>query len=164
MIEIIRNAKGKVFFKTTIDVVKVEHQDLGMGKTPTESVSFVFDPETVGNYRPSNFKGEDEFIHTHVDFKGLDSCTVNCSTEELEALLMFGQYDEFEFWIPLTKSVPENGDKVHISNGEHYGVAYREYDEWRFESGVFFTPTHYAPIKECPKPPREIVDNDDLPF
>lgn len=72
--------------------------------------------------------------------------------------------EQDNFWKPLSEKTPENGDNVFLSNGEIYGIGYREYDEWRFESGVFFVPTHYSEIKLCPKPPSEIIDNDDLPF
>lgn len=85
---------------------------------------------------------------------------------EMEEYNHLKSIEKKQEWTPLNEgSCPQNGEDCFLSNGEHYAVGYREYDEWRFKAGVYFTPTHYKDMKPCLKPPpTKIDDNDDLPF
>jgi hypothetical protein len=89
-IQAIRNNYGKVFFKTTIQIVSNVLQDLGIdAKEESQIVPFVFDPQDVAGFRPSSYEDSDILDKTCIVLRGSgEEFVIDCAFDTFETLFL----------------------------------------------------------------------------
>ena len=88
-IKLVKNKSGKIFIKTTIEIVKAEHEEMGMCKIPCKIVPFVFNPSNVISYRPTSSEDNDDLLQTAIELgANLEPYTINCNFETFERVFL----------------------------------------------------------------------------
>ena len=89
MVEVIKNANGKIMFKSQIEVFDANAEEMGLKNVDETLVPICFDPLQVTSYRPSYTRGrEEKLMQTLVEIKGTDGYVIECTFDKFHEVFM----------------------------------------------------------------------------
>lgn len=89
MLEVVKNASGRIMFKSLIEVYDAHAEEMGLKDKDETLVPICFDPLEVTSYRPSYTKGRTEkLLQTLVEIKGTDGYVIECTFDKFHEVFM----------------------------------------------------------------------------
>lgn len=88
-LELIRNKSGRLFIKSSIEIVNKLHEDIGIGSNSSQTVPFVFSPEQVTCYRPSSYDDTELLDKTCIELaNSLEPYVIGCDFNTFDKLFL----------------------------------------------------------------------------
>jgi len=89
MLDVIKNANGRIMFKSQIEVFDANAEEMGLKNLDETLVPICFDPLQVTSYRPSYTRGrEQKLMQTMVEIKGTDGYVIECTFNKFHEVFM----------------------------------------------------------------------------